>query len=210
MTTLESVLDGVREARQTELSRLGSSRGLYADTAGDIDTEPVLRAAARAEYAAWQTFDAWATAESDEDLSEFFATVADDERGHYETVLDHLPDEVEPTDVPSLHSYLRTLETTPERIGGFAGRVVASRRSKDQVVGYFVGQADPQTAATFRTFGADLDEQRAALATHFERVCTEDEDFERVRVAAVRAIDAAYEEYVVSLEALGVNPKPVC
>ncbi|WP_436346552.1 rubrerythrin family protein [Natronorubrum sp. FCH18a] len=211
MTDSEAVLDAVREDNQTALSRLGSSKSLYADTGGDIDTEPVLRATADAEHAAWETFLEWADDESHDGAREAFEATAAEEQNHYETVLDHLgDDEYEPREIPALHEYLRGLESTVERVGAFVGRILASKRSKEQVVGYFVGDADPQTAGVFRAFGDDLDDQLERAETLLEDVCESDEDRERAREAASGAIEAAYGEYVENLEAMGANPKPVC
>ncbi|WP_339105162.1 rubrerythrin family protein [Haloterrigena salinisoli] len=211
MADSEAFIEAVEENNQTALSRLGSSKSLYADTDGDIDTEPVLRATADAEHAAWQTFLEWAESEDHEAAREAFEATADEEEGHYETVLDHLgDDEYEPREVPALHEYLRGLESTVERVGAFVGRILASQRSKDQVVGYFVGDADPQTASVFREFGDDLDEQLERAAELLEDVCEDEDDRERAHEAADGAIQAAYDEYVESLEAMGANPKPVC
>ncbi|NGM68768.1 rubrerythrin family protein [Natronolimnobius sp. AArcel1] len=211
MTDADAFLETVRDENQTALSRLGSSKSLYADTGGDIDTEPVLEATADAEHAAWQTFSAWADDEDTDAASEAFATTADEEQEHFETVLEHLGnDEYEPQNVPDLHEYLRGLESTVERVGAFAGRVLASKRSKEQVVGYFVGDADPQTAGVFRDFGDDLDAQLERVSDLLEDVCESDDDWDRAEDAATGAIEAAYGEYVENLEAMGANPKPVC
>ncbi|SDK38887.1 rubrerythrin family protein [Natronorubrum texcoconense] len=211
MTDSEAILDAVREDNQTALSRLGSSKSLYADTGGDIDTEPVLRATADAEHAAWETFLEWADSEAHDDAREAFEATAAEEQDHYETVLDHLGDDAyEPDEIPALHEYLRGLESTVERVGGFLGRILASKRSKEQVVGYFVGDADPQTAGVFREFGDDLDAQLERAEELLEDVCESDEDRERAQEAANGAIEAAYGEYVETLEAMGANPKPIC
>ncbi|WP_265109585.1 rubrerythrin family protein [Halosolutus halophilus] len=211
MTDSAAFVETVREENQTALSRLGSSKSLYADTGGDIDTEPVLQATADAEHAAWQTFSGWADGESHDAAREAFERTAEEERGHYETVLDELGDEsYEPETVPELHAYLRGLESTIDRVGAFVGRILASKRSKEQVVGYFVGDADPQTAGVFREFGDDLDEQLDRAEEILETVCETDEDEERALEAASGAIEAAYDEYVENLEAMGANPKPVC
>ena len=211
MTDADAFLEAVREDNQTALSRLGSSKSLYADTGGDIDTEPVLRATADAEHAAWETFLEWADDEPHEEAREAFEATAGEERDHYETVLDHLEDEAyEPREIPALHEYLRGLESTVERVGAFVGRVLASKRSKEQVVGYFVGDADPQTASVFREFGDDLDAQLERAEELLETVCESEEDRERAQEAANGAIEAAYGEYVETLESMGANPKPVC
>ncbi len=209
MTDADTFLERVRETNQTPLSRLGSSKSLYAATDGDIDTEPVLEATADAEYAAWQTFGEWAEDESNDRAREAFETTADEERRHYETVSEQL-EAYDPQDVPALHEYLRGLEATVPRAGAFAGRILASKRSKEQVVGYFVGNADPQSAQLFRDFGDDLDDQLERVTDLLEAVCDGEDDWDRAEEAATEAIEAAYGEYVENLEAMGANPKPVC
>ncbi|PGF15834.1 rubrerythrin family protein [Natrinema sp. CBA1119] len=211
MTDPDAFVEAVSEDNQTALSRLGSSKSLYADTGGEIDTEPVLEATADAEYAAWQTFREWADDEADDEARAAFETTAEEEQNHYETVDGKLDaDEYEPNEIPQLHEYLRNREDTVERVGALVGRILASQRSKDQVVGYFVGDADPQTASLFRDFGEDLDDQLERAKTLLETVCDSDEDWDRAQEAASGAIQAAYEEYVETLEGMGANPKPVC
>ncbi|WP_049924302.1 hypothetical protein [Halopiger djelfimassiliensis] len=211
MVDFETFVETVREENRTALSRLGSSKSLYADTGGDIETEPVLEATVDAEHAAWQTFDEWADTEDHEAAREAFETTAAEERDHFETASEQLGDDAyEPRTVPALHEYLRGLESTIERVGALAGRILASKRSKEQVVGYFVGDADPQTADVFRGFGDDLDAQLERTQALLEDVCEGDDDWDRATAAATGAIEAAYEEYVENLEAMGANPKPVC
>ncbi|WP_114577959.1 rubrerythrin family protein [Saliphagus sp. LR7] len=210
MTDGEDFVERIESENQTELSRLGSSKSLYAATEGEIDVDPVLRATADAEYAAWQTFESWAESEGDDRAREVFEATADEEQDHYETVVDELGDhDPEEGETPALHDYLRGLGDTPERLGGLVGRTLASERSKSQVVGFFVGDADPQTAALFREFGDDLDDQLDRALDALEAACT-DEEIERAEEAATGAIGAAYEEYVEVLEGMGANPKPVC
>ncbi|ELY84615.1 hypothetical protein [Natrinema altunense] len=211
MTDPDAFVDTVSEDNQTALSRLGSSKSLYADTGGEIETEPVLEATADAEYAAWQTFREWADDEADDDARAAFETTAAEEQEHYETVDGELADDgYEPDDVPALHEYLRDQTDTVSRVGALVGRILASQRSKDQVVGYFVGDADPQTASLFRSFGEDLDDQLERATTLLETVCESDADWDRAAEAATGSIQAAYDEYVETLEGMGANPKPVC
>lgn len=211
MTDADAFLETVREENRTALSRLGSSKSLYAATEGDIDTVPVLRATADAEHAAWRTFEAWAADEGHETAREAFEATAAEEREHYETVCEELEDH-DPDDapLPALHEYLRDLEGTVERAGGLVGRILASEKSKSQIVGYFVGDADPQTAQLFRAFGDDLDGQVDRASELLEAVCEDDSEWERAEEAATGAIEAAYGEYVETLEEMGANPKPVC
>lgn len=207
----DAFVDTVREANQTPLSRLGSSKSLYADTAGEIDTEPVLEAMARAEHAAWQTFQAWADDESNEAVQAFFERVAVEERDHFDRVTDRLGGEVDTSGaVPAIHESLRNCTGTVERLGAFVGRTLASKRSKEQVVGYFVGDADPQTAAMVREFGEELDDELSDAMSLLAELSVDEPAEDRAYEAASGAITAAYDEYVESLEAMGVNPKPVC
>jgi rubrerythrin len=209
--TAEEFADRIREDNRTALSRLGSSKALYADTGGEIERDAVLRATAVAERAAWETYETWAETE-DGEAADAFAAVAEEERDHYETVVDLLGEdaEVEVETVPAVQRYLRERESTVERAGGFLGRTLAAEKSKDQLVGFFVGQADPSTTREIRAMNEDLDGQLERARAVLEAVCEGDDDWERAADAADGAIQAAYEEYTDRLEGMGVNPKPVC
>jgi len=210
--TASDFVDDVREANQTALSRLGSSKSLYAETDGELEADQVLRAAAIAEDAASETLAAWADDEADAEAADLFATVADEEADHYETVAGELDDPPQAADgeTPAIQSVLRAFDDTVERVGGLVGRCLVAKQSKEQYTGYFTGQADPQTASLFRGLGDDVDGQIEAAADLIDAVCESDDDRERAHDAASDAIQAAYDEYTESLEAMGVNPKPVC
>jgi hypothetical protein len=207
--TPEEFIDAVRDETETELSRLGSSKSLYADTGGEMDAAVVLEAAGTAEHHAAETYERWAEAESGT-IGEAFAETAAEERSHYETVVGELDDH-EPGSVPAIQSYLRGLDDTVARLGGFVGRTLAAEKSKEQITGFFVGDADPQTASLFREMGTDLDAQLERATALLGAECGEDEAcWDRALEAATGAIEAAYGEYTESLESMGVNPKPVC
>lgn len=207
--TPEEFIHTVRDDTETELSRLGSSKSLYADTRGEMDAEAVLAAAATAEYHAAETYEGWAETETGA-VAEAFEETAAEERNHYETVVGELEDH-EPGSVPAIAAYLRDLDDTAERLGGFVGRTIAAEASKKQVIGFFVGDADPQTAALFRSMGDDLDAQMERASELLEAECGDDEEcWQRALSAATGAIEAAYDKYTESLESMGVNPKPIC
>ncbi|MFB6106556.1 MAG: rubrerythrin family protein [Halobacteriaceae archaeon] len=208
--TPEEFIDAVRDDVETELSRLGSSKSLYADTGGEMDAETVLAAGADAEHHAAATYEAWATAESDPAAREAWAETAAEERDHYDRVAGEL-DAHDPSEaVPAIQAYLRGLDDTVARAGGFVGRTLASDASKSQLTGFFTGQADPQTASLFRELRGDLDDQLDRALELLADRCADEDDWERAREAAVGAVEAAYGEYVERLESMGVNPKPVC
>jgi len=208
--TPEEFTEAVREASRTALSRLGSSKSLYADTMGDMDTDAVLGAAADAEHHAAETYAAWAESENDPEVAEAFDATADEEREHYETVAGKLDDHEPNDEIPAIHESLRSLDGTVERLGGFVGRTLAAEKSKEQMTGFFVGQADPGTAQSFRDMGEDLDAQLDRALDLLAEHCESEDDWERAETAASGAIQAAYDEYTERLEGMGVNPKPVC
>ncbi|QLD87712.1 rubrerythrin family protein [Natronomonas salina] len=207
--TAAEFIDAVRDANDTALSRLGSSKSLYADTQGEMEAEEVLRAAATAEHHAAETYEQWAD-ESDGDVADAFAETAAEERDHYATVAGELDDH-DPGELSAIQAYLRDLEGDVERLGGFVGRTLAAEKSKEQTTGFFVGEADPQTARLFREMGDDLDAQLERATDLLEAECGDDDDcWNRAEEAASGAIQAAYDEYTERLESMGVNPKPVC
>ena len=207
----DDFLDAVRGDNDTALSRLGSSKSLYAATGGEMEPDAVYRAAADAEHAAFETFQSWADEKSlDQAVREAFETTAAEERDHHETVAAKVPDYDPSDEISRMQAYLRELDDPVERVGAFLGRTLATEKSKEQLTGFFVGQADPQAAQLFRDLKADLDDQYERGLDLLEDICESDADWERAREAACGAIQAAYEEYTESLESMGVNPKPVC
>ena len=205
----DEFVDAVRNQNKTELSRLGSSKSLYADTEGEMEPGVVMRAAADAEHAAAETFEAWADSAAGE-ASEVFRATAEEEYDHYEQVVAELDDHESGGDPPAIQEYLRGLDGTTERLGALVGRTLAAEKSKEQTTGFFVGQAKPQVASTFRGLGDDLDDQIARATDLLAERYESDEEWERAVTAASEAIGVAYEEYTERLESMGVNPKPVC
>ena len=97
-----------------------------------------------------------------------------------------------------------------ERLGGFVGWTLVDKKVKEQYTGFFTGQADPQTASTFRSAGSDVVALRDEAAELLDAVCEDDDDWDAAEAAAIDVISTAYDEYFETLEDLGVNPKPVC
>ncbi|WP_280536374.1 hypothetical protein [Halopenitus sp. POP-27] len=221
--TPDDVLETVQSDLATELSRLGSSKALYAATEGELEADRVLEAAAVAERAAAETFAAWADDEPDADAREVFASIAADERAHAERVREELDggaadaagdtdaggttDDVDDLAIPT---HLRSIDGTIERAGALLGRILVADESKSQYVGYFVGDADPQTARVFRELRGDLEGQRDRALDLLAAVCTDEADWEVATAAAADVVAVAYEEHVETLESLGIDPKPVC
>ncbi len=204
-------LETVRESNATALERLGSDKALVAATDAALERERVLEAAAAAEVRAAVTLEAWADDEADDRAREAFREAAARERDHHERVV--ALGDVAAADPPpdALHEYLRGLEGTVERAAaGLVGRPLVAARSLLQVINFFVNEGDRAAAETFRELRSETDEQAETGTAVVAAVRDGPDDRARAEAAASRAIDAAYGEYADSLEALGIDPKPVC
>jgi hypothetical protein len=211
--------DEIEGAKAVELDRLGSQQSLVALTDADLDAETVLRAAARSERTARETFAEWAETESDPDASEAFAALAEQEADHYERVAAELndggtpesDDEFAPSDeIDPMHAHLRDLDTTVERAAGVAGRSLAADRIQLQVVNFFVNEADEGRADLFRELRADTNEAVSTGTELLEHHCADDADWERARETAEAVVQVAYDDYAETLQGMGLDPKPIC
>jgi hypothetical protein len=199
-------LDRIRDDNETALSRLGSSKALYALTDGEMEGDAVLTAAADGAHAAAETLEEWA----DESAADAFGEAAAAERDHYETLAGNL-DGHDPSGTPAVQVYLRGLDDDVERVaGGLVGAALAEKKRATQMSGFFTGEADPQTASLFRGYGSDLEDRWSEGLDALDDLCESDEDWDRAVEAASETVQAAYDDYVEKLEAMGVNPKPVC
>jgi hypothetical protein len=193
--TPEQFVESIETDNATALSRLGSSKGLYADTEGTMERAAVLRAAATGEFHARETFEKWADDETNDDAREAFAETAREEGEHYGLIAGELEGEHEPGETPAIQESLRSQSDTTGRAGAFLGRTMVADRSADQATAFFVGEADTD---------AQLERAQDLLG----EVCTEPADWERASAAASDAIGAAHEEYTDSLDEMGENPEP--
>lgn len=203
-------VERVRDAKATELDRLGSEKALVAETNAALDRETVLERAAAAERRAGETFEQWAATEENESARTPFVDAAEREQTHYEQVCELGDIEATDPETDALHGYLRELEGTAERVGaGLVARPLVASRTLLQVINFFINEADESTADTFRGLRSDTDDQVETGAVLLTEVCT-DEEWDAAERAATEAIDRAYTEYADTLEAMGVDPKPVC
>jgi hypothetical protein len=203
--TEDDVLDAVREDNETALSRLGSSKALYAATGGELVADRVLEAAADDAAAAADAFAAWADDEGHDAAADAFAAAADRARDQRATVEGEL-DGHDPDTGGAVADHLREVEGTAARAGALAGWSLVSDATLGQVVGFFVGDADPQTASTFRDVRGETEAIQDAAVGLLGSV----EDDEAAKAAADAVVQAAYDDYVATLEGMGVNPKDVC
>jgi len=209
----DTLVETVRDRMETELDRLGSEKALVATTAARLDRERVLESTLAAEHRAAATFGAWAEDEGDPDARAAFERVADLERDHADRVAGLLdgPASDSDSDPDALHTHLRGLDATPERVAaGLVARPLVSDRSLLQVVNFFVNEADEAAADVIR----DLRSETTALVDDgtalLDDCCTDDADWERALEAATETVAVTYEEYAETLRGMGVDPAPVC
>jgi hypothetical protein len=205
--TADDLLESVRSEHNTALSRLGSSKTLYADTEGQMDERSVLTAAATNTTHAATVLEDWAAAEGA--LTDLFDAAAETASGHADEVAGRV-DDFEAGAEPAAVSALADCEGDVERAGGLLGWLLVQDQKTTQLTGFFTGQADPQTASVFRGFGSDYDDLLDRVGEALGEECADDADWERAAAAADGVVETAYQDYVETLESMGVNPKPVC
>ncbi|WP_338738019.1 rubrerythrin family protein [Haloplanus salilacus] len=134
-----------------DLDLLGSSDLLIALSGGDPRPNALLRAAANSEYAARETFRAWADDATDTTLARTYDAVATQEDDHYRrvrTAIDGDTDPDPPEGAGPMHAYLRSRNEPIHRVaGGMIGRTLVSLRTHDRLIDFFAD--DPERAALF-------------------------------------------------------------
>jgi hypothetical protein len=161
-------------------------------------TGEAVRAAAAADAAAAaETFASW-----DADPFDALATSAADRR-------DAVDADAAPADRHA-DDALAALDDSVARLGGALGYCLVLDRTVGQMVGFFVGDADPSTANQFRDLRDGVADDRDHLLDALDDACTTDDDWERAAAAATTVVEAAYDDYVETLESMGVKPKNVC
>ncbi|WP_324663427.1 transcription antitermination protein [Haloarcula sediminis] len=195
----------VEEATTTERTRIGSDKALIAATGANLETDAVWAAAATRETGVAEALDGWA---SDADATVDGAVVDAFDRAATAASERAARIDAAPGDPDALSAHLDAVDGTDERVGaGLVAPALVFDRFYLQVVSYFVNEADETSADVareLRSGASDLEPARDALAA------LDGSGRERARDAAVEAVGVAYEEYANALEAIGLDPKPVC
>jgi hypothetical protein len=206
----QTFVEELEAAKATQLDRLGSGKLLVALTDATLSEARVLEAAAASEYAAAETFHAWAADEDDAGARAAFETVAAQEDEHLERVTERM-DGFEPPEAPGpMHAYLRGRGDTIERITtGMVARPLVSARTHTQVISFYVNEADQAAADLFRELKAETEAVVDDGVALLDERC-DDEDWERARAAGEYLIQVAYDDFADALSALGMSPKSIC
>jgi len=210
----DAFLADVRAANETALSRLGSSKSLYAFTDGEMTETAVASVAANVSHAAAAELEAYAADAGTEDVADAFSAFGELSAAHAATA------EEITADVPARerHDAVGALAdygdgsgaSDVERLGAIVGYALVAKKLAEQSTGFFTGEADPQTASTFRSFGSDVEARRDDVLAALASIVGGDADCDAALEAASAVVRGAYEEYTSRLESMGVNPKPVC
>ncbi|WP_251342007.1 transcription antitermination protein [Haloplanus halophilus] len=203
-----TLVDTVTDDLETELSRLGSSKWLYALTGGEMTGDAVRAAAAADADAAAERFETWAAdaeGEGEAEAATLFESLATTAADRREAV------DADPADADRrTHGTLAGLDGTASRLGGALGYALVTDRTLGQMVGFFVGDADPSTADTFRDLRSEAAADRDRIVATLDSALDGGDDWDRARSAATAVVEAAYEEYVETLQSMGIEPKNVC
>jgi hypothetical protein len=210
----DAFLAEVREANETALSRLGSSKSLYAFTDGELEAAAVASVAANVSHAAAAALEAYAANASSDAAAEAFAAFGDLAAEHAATaqgVSDDVPALEAHDAVAALGEYGDGSDASDaKRLGALVGYALVAKKLAEQSTGFFTGEADPRTASTFRSYGSDVEARRDEVLEALAVVVDGDADRDTALAAATAVVQGAYEAYTERLEAMGVNPKPVC
>lgn len=205
-----ALLDSVRTGTETELDRLGSEKSLLAATEARLEPDPVLVTAAATIQTARDTIAQWADAATDEAAADALATTADTLGDAFDRVTAELTGDGD--DVAALDAPFLTLDADgdTERVAvGTIGVPLVLDRLFLQSVSFFVNEADSPRADLFRDLRADTDAILETGQSALDDCCGAD-DWDRAEAAAVAVIEAAYDDYVDRLDAMGFDPKPIC
>ncbi|WP_336024015.1 transcription antitermination protein [Halobellus salinisoli] len=195
----------LQDEHETAFSRLGSSKAMYAVTGGEMDGDRIRAAAATDALALAEVLESW-TESGDGGEADLFADLAAD-------ALDRAADVADDPEIgekPNLYDALAAFETTPARLGGLLGRSLVALEHAGQMVGFFVGDADPMAADDFRGYRSDLEAERDRVIEALDATCEGDDNWAAAEDAADAVVEAAYDDYVETLESMGIKPKNVC
>ncbi len=99
---------------------------------------------------------------------------------------------------------------TGGEMDGELGRYLVVSEYASQMVGFFVGDADPMAANDFRDLRSELDAEHDRVVDTLDSACTTDDEWATARDAAEAVVEVAYDDYVETLESMGIKPKNVC
>lgn len=202
-----TLVDRVRGDARVELDRLGSDKALLAATDADLATDRVLRTVAARLTALSTAIDEWA-GEADGEAAETFRRIGEDVDRHAGRLREELDDGAVSAET-DLQGRLTALDGDVEAAGGVVGQSLVLDRTLLQVINFFINEADDRRADLARDVRESANSWAEDAGSFLENVGA-DEKRKRAAGTAVNVIEAAYADYVETLEDMGIDPKPVC
>ena len=205
----QTFLDELRDGHETELSRLGSSKAVYALTGGEMDGDTVRVSTARELHAVAPVLEQWAE-DGEAEAADLYGTVASN-LDDWANRLDEeaaVPEGEEFTHVTA--GALAACDDELARAAGLTAALLVLAKVAEQLVGFYVGDADRKGAAEFRDLRDDLRDYRDDAASFLETCCSDETDWTGAHETAEMVVDGAYDWYVETLEDMGIEPKNVC
>jgi hypothetical protein len=204
----DSFLDDIRDAHGTELSRLGSSKAVYALTGGEMEGDAVQTGTARELHAIASVLREWAADASDE-ASDLYAAAADFAATYADTFDSEAATEGDDSDSHVVADSLATADSA-DRPAAMAAAFLVLEEIAGQLVGFFVGDADRTHADEFREFRTELADYRDDAADLLGDRAESEADRGAAHDVGAGVVEGAYDWYVERLEGMGVQPKNVC
>ena len=210
---------GLVAEMQALFARLAEGQTLEAESQGNVDVVPLLRAALKSELEAAELGGYALPTTSEIDAKSAFAQQCADEMKHYRLIaarLAELGEDLAGHDpfadgYSPLYHYIKTLKTTVERIaaGPFAREAIAEVRNA-QFIAFCERTGDRETARLYRDViqPEEIEHHRLGRAV-LERLCTTPETQRLAAEATRNTLAIADELSTLAERTTGLGPIPV-
>lgn len=219
MTDARQFVSGLVAEMRTLFSRLADGQALEAESRGNVDVVPLLRAALKSELEAAELGGYALPTTPEIDAKSAFAQQCADEMKHYRLIVERLAALGEPLagfdpfadGYSPLYHYIKGLKSTVERIaaGPFAREAIAEVRNA-QFIALCERMGDHETARLYRDViqPEEVEHHRLGRAV-LERLCV-DAETQRLATEATRNTLAIADELSTLAErTTGLGPIPV-
>lgn len=203
----QTLVERVRERKRTELERLKSDKALIAATEATLEPAAVVGAVVETEHSLETLYGDWADRAATDDAAEAFAAAAELAAENVDRLTGAVDDPSTSTDLSATEDYELTISALG---GGLVGQSLVLDGTLLQAINFFVNEADERRADIMRDVRTSVNNRINDGAVALNSLCENEDDWSRAETAAVDVVEAAYADYVETLGAMGIDPKPVC
>lgn len=201
----ETLVERVSDDTDTELTRLASEKALLAATGARLEPDVVLELLADTERRLGTVYSDWAgQAPTASETLSGAAERAAENASRLTAEQDSRPD------VDGLVTTTEFEDIVAAVGGGLVGSSLVLDGLFLQAINFFVNEADEGRADLVRGVRTANDTRQADGAALLDTLCETDEDWTRAETTARDVIETSYESYVERLDAMGIDPRPVC